>query len=204
VSAIAALAFAAGAIFLAQRAGMLSLSHDGSGAEGGDEEADGVGFLDSIANAATNMALNPTSLSARGLELIKRFEGFSATAYSDFKGYSIGYGHLMRAGENLSNISEEEASELLAGDVAWAERAVAAAVAVPITQNQFDALVSLAFNIGEGAFKRSTLVRLLNDGDYIGAAEQFDRWNKAGGQVNRALVQRRATERALFSGGVTV
>ncbi|KQD16250.1 lysozyme [Acinetobacter baumannii] len=69
---------------------------------------------------------------------------------------------------------------------------------MPLTQNQFDALVSLAYNIGSGAFKGSTLLKLLNKGDYKGAADQFLVWNKAGGKVMKGLVRRREAERALF------
>lgn len=190
-------------LYTAHRANLLTADHPGTGAEGGDEEADGgPGALNRIANSVGNLVSNATSLSPSGLEMLQQFEGFSATAYSDFKGYSIGFGHLIRAGESFDEITRDEAAQLLAGDVAWAERAVSSAVAVPLSQEQFDALVSLCYNIGETAFRNSTLVRLLNSGDYAGAAAQFDRWNRAGGVVNAVLVNRRAAERKLFQGGM--
>ena len=76
-------------------------------------------------------------------------------------------------------------------------------VKVPLNQNQYDALVSLAYNIGVGAFLSSTLFKKLNTKDYKGAAEQFDRWNRAGGKVMRGLTNRRAKERKLFEKALT-
>ena len=96
----------------------------------------------------------------------KNFEGFSATPYPDHKGYSVGFGHLIKAGETLDTVTREQAEGLLLGDVAWAEQAVRTAVHVDLDQNEFDALVSLAYNIGAGAFKNSTLVKKLNSGDF--------------------------------------
>ncbi len=193
---------AAGLFYMARGAGLLEGGeHAGSGAEGGELEVEGVGIFRGLFNMAKNAALNPSAMSAAGLDLLKQFEGFSATPYDDFKGQSIGYGHLIKAGESYAFVTREQAEALLRDDVAWAERAVSAAVSVPLTQAQFDALASLAYNIGEGAFKRSTLVRLLNEGDYMGAAEQFARWNRAGGAVHPGLVKRRALERSVFAGG---
>ncbi|OCS48882.1 hypothetical protein BEK67_19675 [Ralstonia pickettii] len=137
-------------------------------------------------------------LSDAGLQALAQREGFSATPYWDHKGYSIGYGHLIKAGENLTNVTRDQAAQLLASDVAWAEQAVANNVTAPLSQNQFDALVSFAFNVGAPAFAKSTLVSLLNAGDYSAAGEQLPRWNKASGVVNGALVSRRASEVAQF------
>lgn len=143
---------------------------------------------------------NPAYLSPYGRQKLEGYEGFSATPYPDFKGNSIGFGHLIKVGENLTSLSRDEASALLSQDVAWAENAVRTAIKVPILQCQFDAMTSLCFNIGEGAFKRSTLVKRVNAGD-PGASSEFDRWNMAGGQVNQALVARRASERQDFERG---
>lgn len=142
-------------------------------------------------------------LDQRGIDFLKQREGFSATKYWDYAGYSIGYGHLIKSGENISEpISVAYATQLLANDVAWAEGAVNRNVAVALSQNQFNALVSLAYNIGAKGFASSTLLRLLNKGDYSGAANQFSVWNKvtANGkkQVNNGLVARREKERSLF------
>jgi len=78
------------------------------------------------------------------------------------------------------------------------ERTVNEAVTVPLNQNQFDALVSLTYNIGSGAFEKSTLVKKLNTGDYTGAANQYDVWVNAGGKRLQGLVNRRAKEKELF------
>lgn len=92
----------------------------------------------------------------------------------------------------------EQAKSYFKHDLAKFEKTVNESVTVPINQNQFDALVSLTYNIGSGAFKNSTLLKKLNKGDYQGAADQFLVWNKAGGKVMKGLVRRREAERALF------
>ena len=137
-------------------------------------------------------------ISKAGLDLIKQFEGLYLKAYRCPAGVpTIGYGHT--AGVAMGQtITQQQADDYLRRDVRQFERAVARLVSVPLTQGQFDALVSFAFNLGEGALAQSTLLRLLNAGDYAGAAAQFDRWNKAGGRVLPGLVRRRAAERALF------
>jgi len=132
------------------------------------------------------------------IDLIKRFEGFSATSYKDASGYSIGYGHFILPGENLSRITEDQATQLLIQDTSKAQNAVINYVTVPLTQNQNDALVSLIYNIGINAFKNSTLLRMLNTGDYQAAADQFSVWRLSQGTVVPALVSRRTTERELF------
>lgn len=141
-------------------------------------------------------------IGANGLDLIKGFEGLRLKAYRDSAGIpTIGYGHTKTARMGMK-ITGADAEELLRRDLATAEGAVNLRVEVPINQNQFDALVSFVFNLGGGAFRRSTLLRLLNAEDYAGAADQFPRWNKA--RVNGVLValkgltRRRAAERALF------
>jgi lysozyme len=146
------------------------------------------------------------SLSAAGLAFIAAHEGFRASVYRDQAGYAtIGYGHRLANGESYPNgVTEEEARRLLALDAAHAEAAVRAEVLLALTQVQFDALVSFAFNVGAGAFAGSTLLRKLNAGDVAGAADEFARWNKI--TVDGVLVaapglsRRRADERALFIG----
>lgn len=139
--------------------------------------------------------------------LIKHFEGFSAVVYKDASNHAtIGYGHVLLGDEPVPRkISQEQADHLLRNDVEAVARLVALAVECPLTQNQFDALVSLAFNIGTSAFLKSTLARKLNLGDDLeSCASEFLRWNKAtvGGKkvVLPGLQQRRAAERALFLG----
>jgi len=138
------------------------------------------------------------NISQRGVDLIKNFEGFSPVPYRDAAGWSIGYGHYMGASPTISTVDLSQADALLNTDSAWAVRAVQNGVTVPLNQNQFDALVSLVYNIGARAFANSTLLRKLNAADYTGAAEQFAVWNKSSGTVNQSLVARRASERALF------
>ena len=97
-------------------------------------------------------------------------------------------------------ITKERAEELLRDDVKRFEGQVLRLVKVPLTQGQFDALVSFTYNLGAGNLSNSTLLRLLNVGDYSGAAAQFDRWVYASGKRLSGLVKRRAAERALFEG----
>lgn len=142
-------------------------------------------------------------VSAAGRKAIAKHEGNKLEAYLCPAGvWTIGVGHTAGAGlphpKAGMKITAEESDEILSRDLVTFEKAVLKAVKVPLTQNQFDALVSLAFNIGAGAFAKSTLVRKLNAGDYKGASAQFDVWNKAGGSVMKGLVSRRASERALF------
>ncbi len=141
------------------------------------------------------MAHNYT-LSDNGRQFIEHEEGERSTAYQDSVGvWTIGYGHTgdVRPGET---ISQEEADQLLAGDTAWAVKAVNAGLTVEATQNQFDAMVSLTFNIGSHAFSSSTVLKDINNGDIAGAADAFLLWKNAGGQP--VLLGRRTRERALF------
>ncbi|MCL6417029.1 lysozyme [Aestuariirhabdus sp. Z084] len=130
-----------------------------------------------------------------GIDLIKRFEGFSSTVYICPAGYpTIGYGHLVRSGESYTEISETEAEELLRKDVESAERAVLRLVNVPLTDGQFDALVSFTFNLGSGAFQRSTLRRKVNRQAHAEVPAQLMRWVWAGGRKLKGLVNRRKSE----------
>ncbi|OOF48723.1 muraminidase [Rodentibacter genomosp. 1] len=141
--------------------------------------------------------------SERGINHIIRDEGERLTAYQDIVGiWTIGVGHTgFVDGKPVTRgmtITAEKSREILKADLARFEKAVNANVKVLLTQNQFDALVSLAFNIGEGAFSGSTLVRKLNAGDYLGASQQFLVWKNAGGKVSQGLLNRRKREKALF------
>ena len=142
------------------------------------------------------MQVTPT-----GLELIKRFEGFSATPYRCPAGYlTIGFGHVMQPGEDFSLISQEEAEALLARDARDAEDAVCRFIEAPLSEGQFDALVSFTFNLGAGALQRSTLRRKLKRHEYLAASAEFPRWVYAGGRILPGLVARRQAEKALFLG----
>lgn len=138
-------------------------------------------------------------ISKKGLDLIKQFEGLELKAYKDSVGVvTIGYGS---TGPHVSMgmvINQEQAESLLKQDVSRFEKGVSEIVKVPLNQNQFDALVSFSFNLGLGNLKSSTLLRKLNSLDYVGAANEFPRWNKAGGVVLKGLTRRREAEKALF------
>lgn len=142
-------------------------------------------------------------ISENGIEFIRQLEGEKLTAYPDIVGiWTIGVGHTgFVDGKPVARgmaITKEKSKELLTADLKRFESAVNDAVKVTLTQNQFDALVSLAFNIGEGPFARSKLVNKLNAGDKKGAAEQFLVWKNAGGRVSQGLLNRRQKEKAMF------
>ena len=138
------------------------------------------------------------SLSQSGLNLIKSHEGLRTTAYQDPVGvWTIGYGHTGTAKPG-QKITEAQAEQLLRQDVGWAQDAVRKNVKVPLTQGQFDALVSFTFNLGAGALGRSTLLKKLNAGDYAGAQAEFGKFVHAGGRVLPGLVRRRNEEAQMF------
>ncbi|MBS1204072.1 MAG: muraminidase [Proteobacteria bacterium] len=146
------------------------------------------------------MANQPANTGAAGLTLIKSFEGLSLEKYRDAVGkWTIGYGHLILPQENFPQaLSKVEAEDLLRADLGMTERGVHRLVTVDLNQNQFDALVAFTFNVGVGNLQDSTLLRLLNQGQYQAAADQLPRWNKAGGKILPGLTRRRDAERALF------
>ena len=146
------------------------------------------------------MTNNPTVTGEAGLRLIKEFEGLRLAKYLDAVGkWTIGSGHLILPNENYDQpISLDVANALLRADLKRTEEGVRNSVTVTINQNQFDALVSFAFNLGVGNLKSSTLLRLLNEGNIFAAADQFLRWNKAGGRELPGLTRRRRAERDLF------
>lgn len=142
------------------------------------------------------------NISNQGLELIKRFEGLHLNAYLDPVGIpTIGYGTIIIAGKPVSmgtTITEAQADAFLRADIDKFANYINQLVNVPLTQEQFDACVSFVYNLGPTNFKKSTLLRLLNNGRYEEAQPQFLRWNKAGGKVLRGLTRRRLAEAALF------
>ena len=162
------------------------------------------------------------TINQAGIDLIKSFEGIrdgdmltpNYDAYLCPANYwTIGYGHVVRSGGVMLSGKENEATarkaypngltleqceELLEKDLADYCRRVESLIKVKITDNQFAALVSLAYNIGVSAFGGSTLLSYLNKGNYSAAADQFARWNKGGGKVLAGLVRRREAERKLF------
>jgi lysozyme len=143
------------------------------------------------------------SVSNKGVDLICEFEGEQLIAYDDGVGvWTIGFGTIkypngvrVKKGDTCTL---DQAKEYMRHDLIEFEHTVNSSVKVPLNQNQFDALVSLAYNIGSSAFKSSTLVKKLNAGDYQGAADQFGAWINAGGKRMQGLVNRRDREKLLF------
>lgn len=133
---------------------------------------------------------------------IKRWEGLRLEAYMPTPNDvpTIGYGHTHTAKMGMV-ITEAEAERLLRVDLKWAREAVNNYVTVPLTQPQYDALVSFVFNVGATAFRKSTMLRKLNASDFVGAANEFPRWNKQKGKVLRGLTNRRLYEKAKFLSG---
>jgi GH24 family phage-related lysozyme (muramidase) len=133
-----------------------------------------------------------------GLELVKSFEGLRLNAYQDSVGvWTIGYGST-KGVKRGQRITEEEAEELLREDLSTAEAGVEAALAEDVTDNQFAACVSLAFNVGVGAFRKSSIVKFINSGDPLLAADRFLLYDRAGGKKLAGLTRRRKAERKLF------
>ena len=137
--------------------------------------------------------------SQAGIDLIKSFEGCKLRAYQDSVGiWTIGVGH---TGPDVCagvTVSDQEAISLLQMDLHEAEEAVERLVTAPLNQNEFDALVSFTFNLGEGNLRKSTLLKYLNQMRYEDAANEFPRWNRAGGQILPGLTRRREAEKQLF------
>ena len=135
-----------------------------------------------------------------GVNLIKSFEGLRLKAYQDAVGvWTLGYG-TTRGVKPGQEITEAQAEALIKTDLTRFERDVSQAVRISINDNQFAALVSFTYNVGSGAMRSSTLLRKLNRRDINGAANEFPRWNRAGGRILAGLTRRRNAERALFLG----
>lgn len=135
----------------------------------------------------------------KGLALIKSFEGLSLKAYlCPAKVWTIGYGSTGKHVKPGMAITEKEAEKLLLEDLSRFEAAVEKHTRGHATDNQFDALVSFAFNVGTEALRTSTLLRKHMEGDHAGAQAQFARWNKAAGRVLAGLTRRRKAEAALY------
>jgi lysozyme len=138
------------------------------------------------------------NVSKNGIDLIKRFEGCRLEAYKCPAGvWTIGYGHTAGVKQG-DKITREQAETYLKKDLYIRCIQVSKLIKVPVTQNQFDALISLEYNIGLTYFKSSTLLRLLNEGKYNDAAAQFDKWVYANRIKLRGLVKRRQAEKILF------
>lgn len=138
-------------------------------------------------------------INSRGLALLKKFEGLRLTAYRDVGGvWTIGYGHTGSDVHEGLTITAEQAEELLEGDLLRFEQEVGDVLQVPVTENEFSAMVCFAYNVGIRNFEHSTLLHRVNDADFRRAADEFLRWNKVNGQVVAGLSARRGAERELF------
>ena len=140
-----------------------------------------------------NMAYSRT-----GEALTTSFEGCALSAYQDQKGiWTIGYGHTKNVAPG-DTCTSDQALLWLEEDMSWAVNVVNREVSVNLSQNEFDALVDFVFNVGSGAFQGSTLLRLLNSGDYAGASREFDKWDHVSGAVVAGLLRRREAETSEF------
>jgi len=150
-----------------------------------------------VTNQYTHIEENIMAIAKSTLDYITEEEGYRNKAYKDTKGlWTIGVGHLIKPDEQhliTTTLTDEQVKDLLKSDLKWCSEAVETSVKVPLTQKQFDALYSLCFNIGGTAFKKSTVVRRLNENDYKGAADAILMWNKPA-----VLEKRRRRERDLF------
>lgn len=154
-------------------------------------------------NDVLGIATDEMHVSPSGVDLICNFEGLRLKAYDDGVGvWTIGFGTTkypngirVKKGDTCTL---DQAKTYMQNDLKSFEQTVNNTVKVPLNQNQFDALVSLAYNIGSTAFKNSTLVKRLNEGNYKAAANQFNVWVNAGGKRMQGLVNRRAAESTLF------
>jgi lysozyme len=140
-----------------------------------------------------------------GLELIKKWEGFRAVPYlCSAHVWTIGFGHTHGVTKHTPSVTKIEANALLALDVRRTEASVQRLTSATLNQNQFDALVSFVFNLGGGAYQRSTLRARINRGEYEAAAGEFMKWVYAAGKKQRGLIARRAEEMTLFETGAEV
>lgn len=132
------------------------------------------------------------------LNMIKGFEGLKLTSYQDIVGvWTIGYGFTTNVTSNMT-ITEDQANQMLLDALSSHQSAVESYVTVNINDNQFGALVSFSYNLGNGSLHGSTLLKLINNGNMAGAAEEFLKWDHAGGKQVAGLTRRRQAERSLF------
>lgn len=173
----------------------------------GDEIIAKVGldvFARSIGYSLTDKVISGQwDISSNGYALIKQSEGYESNAYLDTGGvWTIGFGTIkypngapVKKGDTCT---QDQANQWLINDCKWVDSCLDKALKVKLTQNQFDALASFVYNVGETAFSKSTMLTLINKGDFKGAAGQFDRWIYDNGKVINGLVNRRKIEKALF------
>jgi len=146
-------------------------------------------------SAPQRTAISALALSAAGLVAIAQYEGYRGAAYDDGVGVqTIGFG-TTRGVQKGDRIDPVRALQRLNADAAIFERQLALCIHVPLYQHEWDAYVSWAYNVGAAAACKSTLIKKLNRGDYVGACNELPRWNRAGGRVLPGLVKRRQAEK---------
>lgn len=161
-------------------------------------------FANLIGFKLDSTATGQRDISDNGYQIIREFEGFEAKAYLDTGGvWTIGYGTIkypngvrVKKGDTCT---QKQAETWLKNDCLWVDACLDKYVKVNVSQNQFDALASFVYNIGETSFAKSTMLKALNAGNFIGAANQFDRWVYDNGKLIKGLVNRREKEKTLFS-----
>lgn len=142
-------------------------------------------------------------MTLRGIELVKKFEGFSPSVYLCPAGYpTIGYGHIVRPEEKFSTITEKEAEDLLIQDLLKFEMLIIKSLPVELPPLSLDAITSFVYNVGFYAFRASTLRKKLIRKEFLDAAGEFLRWVYAGGKKLKGLVLRRQAEQELFLEGI--
>jgi len=157
------------------------------------------GLLPTLPRRLLNV-LVPMQVSPEGEAFIKGFEQLRLKRYLDAGKPAIGWGHDIKPGENIGQmITATDAENLFRSDIAAVAQALNASIKVEVTQQQFDALASFAYNVGIGAFQTSTLLTMLNNGNVTGAANQFQRWIYSEQKIDPVLQKRRAAEAAMFA-----
>lgn len=156
-----------------------------------------VNFLDALEPQATFRLPGEYNTNHTAVQIIKEEETLQLEAYELGGLWLIGYGHLMLEGEK-DIITEDEADAFLREDLHWCEAAIERYVSIPVTLNEFSAMVAFCYNVGSGKTRGSSIVKKINLEDRPGAADAFLLWNRMNGIVMQALAKRRARERTLF------
>lgn len=185
------------------RAGYLALPISNSEVDAPPQISDDFGFdgyeFEQNFDGKTRFSVENMTISQDAVNFIKGKEGFSSTPYRDAKGvWTIGYGTTRGVNHTSGPVSQNEAEIMMREDLEGFHYDLVRLVNVPLSQNEYDALMSFIYNIGAKQFASSTLRRRLNEGDYQAAAEQFSRWIYSGGQQLRGLVIRRNEEMQRF------
>jgi len=156
-----------------------------------------VNFLDALDPRPVHNLPHVYNTNHTAVQIIKEEETLQLEAYELGGLWLIGYGHLMFEGEK-DVITEEQADAFLRDDLHWCEEAIERYVKVPVTLNEFSAMVAFCYNVGSGKTRGSSIVKRVNSEDRPGAANAFLLWNRMNGVVMKALANRRARERTLF------